>query len=315
MMRNLNDYHVRRLMLMAMLSAAIAISGLLAGTADAQNRRYPDNQYYYDNHGDIYARHYLNRGPIRDEYNPYQLPLKDGGYLVKAIKESPSSYGAKTRYLDDNWEKGYMFWAPPSFNKQKMRPLVISLHGNSEAMEDAFARFYYPVLQYNYAFAAPKWIYGGKAMAPEELTELIVKIIAELQTKEGINVDINRVILHGYERGAGMAGYLKYYTPDKYIMVVIDSGVFPDVGSDRSSEDSLIIPSNDLHRLYGSYIYLYSRHEDQAIYGKLEETKNVLVAAGVNAELNYTKGLLPGGFSRSLSKSVVDMFDTANGGK
>lgn len=51
------------------------------------------------------------------------------------------------------------------------------------------------------------------------------------------------------------------------------------------------------------------------MYKKLEELKQILVAAVVKAELNYTKGMLPGGVSKELSKSIVAMFDRAIAGK
>ncbi|MFA6448986.1 MAG: hypothetical protein WCX65_05955 [bacterium] len=301
-------------------AATLAITLAMNLNALAQMNRFPGDNRNYDNRGGFNNRDDRNRGEYRDGYNPDRRLLKDAGYYIKNVKDAPAAYGTQSRYLNGDWSKKYMYWAPSGFNKQKMRPLVISLHGNDEGVVDSFARWYHTILQYNYAFVAPAWKSGDKIMTPEEITAFIGGIITELQTKEGFNVDPARGILHGYERGANMAGYLGFYNPGKYIMVIVDSGPFPAISSSSDvvtslSAKSFIIPSDELKILAGSYIYLYSRYEDSAMYQKLGESKQMLAAAGAKVELNYTKGLLPGEFSRSLSNSIVGMFDRALAGK
>ncbi|MFA6448556.1 MAG: hypothetical protein WCX65_03725 [bacterium] len=306
--------------------AALAISAAVNMSAQAQVNRYPGDHRDNDNHDGFNNRDNRDRdggfrdGGFRDGYIPGTRLFKNSGYNVKNIKDSPAAYGALSRYLNGDWDRKYMYWAPSGFNKQNMRPLVISLYGNDEGVADAFARWYHTIYQYNYAFAAPAWKSGDKAMTPEEISAFIDGVITDLQTKEGINVDPARVILHGYERGANMAGYLGYYNPGKYMMVVVDSGPYPEIsgaagGGTANTSKALTIPADELKKLAGSYIYLYSRYEDLAIYQKLEESKQALLAAGAKADLNYTKGLLPGEFSKSLSNSIVGMFDRAIAGK
>lgn len=298
------------------LAAAMAFSVGGASGALAQENRYPDDNHDYDNRDDYNRNFYRRGGAWRRPFS--NLPIARPGYSSQRIKSSPAYFGAKLRYLNDNWDAKYICWSPDGFNSQSMRPLVISLHGNDEDETDAFARWYYSLKQYNYAFVAPKWIAANKVMSPEELSELVDGIVLELKNREGMNVDSTKVILHGYERGASVAGYLSYYTPEKYVMVIVDSGPFPAIGSaddmvSSQSANSLFIPADELKKLAGKYIYLYSRHEDNPMYNKLEASRRTLEAAGVKAELNYTRDLLPGEFSESLDKSIVNMFDRAIG--
>lgn len=303
------------------VASALAILSAMKLNALAQAGRFPGDRPYYEERDGGFYRDDRDRRRFEDRDYPNRRLFRDDGYYVKVVRDNPEAFGAKLRYLKDDWDKKYMLWAPDKFNKQGMRPLVISLHGNDEGVADAFARFYNTITQYNYAFVAPGWKAGDKVMTPEELSVFIDGIISELKEKEGLNVDPARVILHGYERGANMAGYLYYINRGKYIMAVVDSGPFPAVsggaggGASPSSGSALSIPADELKKLAGGYIYLYSRYEDQAMYQKLEQSRQSLAAAGARAELYYTKGLLSGAFSKTLSKSVVDMFDRAIAGK
>jgi len=299
------------------IAAALAIFAGGRANAQAQGNWFSGDYRSYEYRDKLYNSYNRDRREFMDDFNPPQRGLKDG-YFIQHIKDNPTAFGAKTRYLNDNWDNKYMYWAPDGFNNQSLRPLVISLHGNDEGVEDAFARWYHTIRQYNYAFAAPKWKSSAGVMTPGEISVLVEGIITELKEKENCNVDPALVILHGYERGANMAGYLTYYNPGGYVMTIVDSGPFPSIGAAFEAENYpsgqiLSIPEDEMKKLAGCYIYLYSRYEDSAIYQKLEESKKILDAAGVVAELNYTKGLFAGVFSELLSKSIVDLFDRAIG--
>lgn len=312
-------YSSRLFRVAIIIAASLAISvGVKSNTPAQENRFYGDHRSY-ESRDRFYNNYNRNGREFRDENNLPPRWLKDG-YFVQHIKDNPTAYGAKIRYLNDNWDNKYMYWVPEGFNSQNLRPLVISLHGNDEEVQDAFARWYHTVKQYNYVFAAPKWKSSNGVMKPAEISAFIEGIIKELKEKENINVDPAMVILHGYERGANIVGYLDYFNPGRYRLTIVDSGPFPSIGSAFDAETSpsgqiLTIPADEMKNLMGSYIYLYSRYEDQSIYQKLEESRQILVEAGANAELNYTKGMFAGDFSEVLSNSIVDMFDRSIGKK
>lgn len=305
----------RLLRTVLIIAASLMISIGLKSNAAAQEKRHSGPYRDYEYRDEYYNRYNRNGRDILDNYYPPPRGLKDG-YIVQHIKNSATAFGAKTRYLNDNWNNKYMYWVPEGFNSQSLRPVVISLHGNDEEVEDAFARWYHTVKKYNYAFAALKWKSPNGVMTPDEISTFIEGVVEELREKEIVNVDPDMVILHGYERGANIVGYLDYYNPRRYKLTVVDSGPFPDIGRAYDAETTpsgqvLSIPADEMTKLAGSYIYLYSRYEDASIYNKLDESRKILVAAGAKAELNYTKGLFAGDFSEVLGSSIVDMFDRA----
>ena len=269
------------------------------------------NNGFHDGFNSGFHDGYNTRRPYRylDRY-----PGTRYQFEVQRIRENPTAYGARIMYLQDNWDLKYLLWAPNGFNKQAARPVIISLHGNDETAEAAFARLYQMAKRYNYALAAPRWGAGDQFMAPQEISDFISRILSEMNTAAGVHADPSMVILHGYDRGANMAGYLNSLTPGRYILTVVDSGPFPALGGAADTQApgrALTIPAQAAGKLAGQYIYLHSRYEDQAMYSRLDASRAALTAAGAHVELNYTKGLNAGEFNTALSESIVRMFDQA----